>query len=96
MVNFPCFENEIQKSQAKKSQKLKVTQFATNDYFISKNITPIPLCMPEDCFTIGLSGSMDPILSYRKYYINYKKHFTKWTGNGIPYWFNFSDIRKYF
>ena len=56
-----------------------------------QGITPIPLCMPVD--------SMLPpgvIKSYRQYYLLHKKHFAKWSGRNIPYWFTYSDIRSYF
>ena len=68
---------------------IKKCTFATNDYFISLGMTPIPLCMPEDCYLD------DPIKSYRKYYLLHKKHFATWKVS-IPCWFCLSDIRKYF
>jgi len=54
------------------------------------NLTRIPLCMPED----SMNGNT--IESYRKYYLIHKVHFAKWTSRNIPYWFHYSDIRKYF
>jgi hypothetical protein len=81
--NLPVF-NEFQDYSGSK----KKIVFATNDFFISLGITPIPLCMPDDCYCD------DPIKSYRKYYLMYKKHFVKWTSRGIPFWFYFFDIRK--
>ena len=60
--------------------------------YISKipGMTRIPLCMPED----SMNGNT--IESYRKYYIIHKVYFAKWTSRNIPYWFHYSDIRKYF
>ena len=83
--NLPEF-NDFQNYSGSK----KKIVFATNEYFTSLGITPIPLSMPDDCYL------SDPIESYRKYYLNYKTHFAKWTDRAIPYWFYYSDIRKYF
>ena len=62
---------------------------------LSKNniskITRIPLCMPEDSMNNG-----NTIDSYRKYYLIHKVYFAKWTSRNVPYWFHYSDIRKYF
>jgi len=66
--NLPVF-NEFQDY----SGSNKEIVFATNEFFTSLGITPIPLCMPDDCYCD------DPIKSYRKYYLMYKKHFVKWT-----------------
>jgi hypothetical protein len=38
--------------------------------------------MPEDCKIPG-----DSIASYKKYYIEKKAHFAKWTNRQIPNWF---------
>ena len=83
--NLPEF-NDFQNYSGSK----KKIVFATNEYFTSLGITPIPLSMPDDCYLD------DPIKSYRKYYMVYKKHFAKWTSRNIPKWFCKSDIRKYF
>jgi hypothetical protein len=83
--NLPKFDNLQDYSQSKK----KII-FATNDDFSSLGMTPIPLCMPEDCYLT------DPIKSYRKYYLLYKKYFVRWTSRSFPYWFYFFDIRKMF
>lgn len=42
-----------------------------------------PACMPDDC-KVG----NNVIASYRKYYIDKKSHFAKWTKREIPMWFN--------
>lgn len=42
---------------------------------------PTP-AMPDDCKIAG-----DSIASYKKYYIEKKKHFAKWTKRNIPEWF---------
>jgi len=81
--NIPVFDN-------KQEYVNKNVTFATNDHFVSLHMTPIPLCMPDDCYCD------DPIKSYRKYYILYKSHFVKWFCRPVPYWFCFSDVRKYF
>ena len=83
--NLPCFD-ELQDYSGSK----KKIVFGQSTYFKSLGMTPIPLCMPDDCYL------SDPIESYRKYYILYKAHFVKWTDRPIPYWFYLSDIRKYF
>jgi hypothetical protein len=83
--NLPCFNGLEDYSGSKKTVILRESVF-----FKSLGMTPIPLCMPDDCYL------PDPIESYRKYYILYKAHFVKWTLCSIPYWFYFSDIRKYF
>lgn len=64
-----------------------------------KDLTYVPLCMPEDSITSGTSGTSDTsdtIKSYRKYYLIHKKYFAKWTKRPIPEWFHYSDIRNYF
>ena len=33
----------------------------------------------------------NPILSYRKYYIDFKKDFAKWKNRDVPNWFTISD-----
>jgi Pyrimidine dimer DNA glycosylase len=43
--------------------------------------TPIPLCMPDDCKIVS-----NPVESYRKYYLLYKKHLLKYTKRDIPLW----------
>ena len=54
-----------------------------------KNITRFldfsepPACMPDDC-KVG----NNVIASYRKYYIDKKSHFAKWTKRETPMWFN--------
>ena len=45
-------------------------------------ITDFRLAMPEEC-KIG----NDAILSYRKYYNDFKKDFAKWKNRDIPNWF---------
>jgi hypothetical protein len=67
------------------------TKLTYNKYFNNNlKMSLIPLAMPDD------SKLDDPINSYRKYYHLHKKHFVRWTDRPIPYWFTFSDIRKYF
>jgi hypothetical protein len=44
------------------------------------------LAMPDDC------KSGDAIVSYRKYYMNYKAGFAKWPEGLIPYWWVFDTI----
>jgi len=83
--NLPEFDGLQDYSACKK----KVV-FGKNQYFESLGMTPIPLCMPEDSYL------EDPITSYRKYYLDYKKHFVKWTSRPIPCWFFFNDIRNLF
>jgi len=46
------------------------------------DITPFPLAMPSECKVVG-----EAVESYRKYYIMYKKDFSKWTNREIPFWF---------
>jgi len=46
-------------------------------------ITPFKLAMPDVC-----KIDNDPIGSYRKYYIDFKKDFAKWKDRDIPKWFN--------
>ena len=46
------------------------------------NLTPIPLCMPDDCKT-----TKDVIQGYRNYYIAKKSHFVKWKNRPIPEWY---------
>lgn len=47
--------------------------------FISKGFTKPPLCMPD------IYKSNDFVSSYKKYYINEKKRFAKYTKVEIPY-----------
>ena len=46
------------------------------------DITPFRLAMPDECKIVG-----DSVGSYRKYYMMYKKDFSKWTNREIPFWF---------
>ena len=43
---------------------------------------PPPQCMPDECKVDG-----DTIDAYRKYYIDKKASFSKWTNRAIPDWF---------
>ena len=45
------------------------------------DITPFRLAMPDECKIVG-----DSVGSYRKYYMMYKKDFSKWTNREIPFW----------
>ena len=42
--------------------------------------------MPDEC-----KIDNNPILSYRKYYIIFKKDFAKWKNRDVPNWFTISD-----
>jgi hypothetical protein len=42
-----------------------------------------PPAMPDDCKITG-----DSVASYKKYYIQEKTYFAKWTKRAIPQWFN--------
>lgn len=42
-----------------------------------------PLAMPDQCKILN-----DPIASYRKYYIEHKSSFAKWTKRDMPSWFS--------
>lgn len=44
--------------------------------------TEPPICMPDECKIAG-----DVVGSYRKYYIEKKKSFAKWTKRETPSWF---------
>ena len=50
-----------------------------------KNMTPPPLCMPDDCKT------NDFVESYRNYYNKYKQRMLKWTKREIPYWVQINE-----
>jgi hypothetical protein len=64
-------------------------------YVCPKNIsesefyTPTP-AMPEDCKIFN-----DSLSSYRKYYIEKKQHFAKWTKREIPSWFSEGLNKQY-
>lgn len=49
-------------------------------------VTDFKLAMPDEC-----KIDNNPILSYRKYYIDFKKDFAKWKNRDVPNWFNLSD-----
>ena len=76
--NIPIFKNIEYKS---------TTILSSNTFFQSIGISQIPLAMPTDCML------KDTIHSYRKYYLIYKKRFTKWTNRPVPQWFSF--IRRF-
>jgi hypothetical protein len=44
------------------------------------------LAMPDEC-----KIDNNPILSYRKYYIDFKKDFARWKNRDVPNWFTISD-----
>jgi hypothetical protein len=48
------------------------------------NLTPFPQAMPDEC------KNDDPVEAYRKYYIEHKVRFAKWTSRPIPEWFHVS------
>ena len=50
------------------------------------SVTDFKLAMPDEC-----KIDNNPILSYRKYYIEFKKDFAKWKNRDVPNWFNLSD-----
>jgi len=52
--------------------------------------TPVPLAMPDDCFTDNA------IQAYRRYYNRYKRSFAVWTSRPTPYWYVPVDIRQFF
>ena len=71
--NLPNFKIETYKDNV---------TLVINKKFEELGMTPIPLAMPDE------SKRNDPIKSYRKYYINSKSHFTKWTNRLSPWWFH--------
>jgi hypothetical protein len=50
------------------------------------SVTDFKLAMPDEC-----KIDNNPILSYRKYYIDFKKDFAKWKNRDVPNWFTLSD-----
>jgi len=60
--------------------------FSLNTFFKSKNMTPVPLAMPED------SMLEDTIKSYRQYYLLHKVRFAKWTKRDVPEWFCYINV----
>jgi hypothetical protein len=60
---------------------LAYAPYALND--IDKEFTEPPPAMPEECKISGNS-----VLSYRKYYIDHKASFAKWTNRKVPVWFS--------
>jgi len=48
------------------------------------------LAMPDDCKMLN-----DSISSYRKYYIERKQHFAKWTKREVPSWFSEGLNKEY-
>ena len=50
------------------------------------SVTDFKLAMPDEC-----KIDNNPILSYRKYYIEFKKDFAKWKNRDVPNWFTISD-----
>lgn len=83
--NIPCTTHVLQIEYSDK------TVLSKNNISKIPGMTRIPLCMPEDSIK-----NNNTIESYRKYYLLHKVYFAKWTSRNIPYWFYYSDIRKYF
>ena len=50
------------------------------------SVTDFKLAMPDEC-----KIDNNPILSNRKYYIDFKKDFAKWKNRDVPNWFTISD-----
>lgn len=50
------------------------------------SVTDFKLAMPDEC-----KIDNNPILSYRKYYIDFKKDFARWKNRDVPNWFTISD-----
>jgi hypothetical protein len=48
--------------------------------------TPPPLIVSDDCKTIDNFFILKTIKSYRKYYLDYKRHLAKWTKRQPPAW----------
>ena len=75
-----CIEYTYRYSKRHKSQD--IIEWCKNNIPNIKNIgglTDFKLAMPNDC-KIG-----DAVTSYREYYINEKKHFSKWKNREVPF-----------
>jgi hypothetical protein len=57
----------------------------------TKPFTEPPPAMPLSCVVKG-----DSVQSYRKYYINEKKHFAKWTNRPVPNWFKENNNKDFY
>ena len=45
-------------------------------------LSPFALAMPESC------RLNDPVLSYRNYYVQEKRHLAQWKNRPVPHWWN--------
>jgi hypothetical protein len=60
---------------------LSVLSKAPNNIPNDIGLTKFPQAMPDYC------KMTDSVQAYRKYYINEKKYFAKWTNRKVPSWF---------
>ena len=85
LLECTCVEYTHRYGKIHSVEKSGLMQILKNNF--PKNISsgsftePTP-AMPDDCKIPG-----DSIASYKKYYIEKKKHFAKWTKRNIPEWF---------
>lgn len=45
-----------------------------------------PLCVPKECAVRDSDGTLNPVESYRKYYIEHKADMAKWDHSKVPSW----------
>jgi hypothetical protein len=85
LLECTCVEYTHRYGKIHSVERSGLMQILKNNF--PKNISsgsftePTP-AMPDDCKIPG-----DSIASYKKYYIEKKKHFAKWTKRNIPEWF---------
>ena len=87
-----CFEYTRRYNKIHKCQQvimdLSKTDLGTLQYQ-DMEMTPHPQCMPDEY------KCDDPVLAYRKYYVNDKKDIAKWErGRPIPNWFGIKIIKE--
>lgn len=83
-----AIEYRLRYGRQHKSWVTKSEYLQYNPIQAQKDLTPFPLCMPDNCKILG-----DPVASYRNYYIKEKAHIAKWK-TGVPYWWPVHDIQK--
>lgn len=51
------------------------------------HLTDFAVIVPDQYKVYNYKKDLDPVLSYRNYYRNEKKHFATWKNRNTPYWF---------
>ena len=85
-----CVEYSVRYDRQHNTFKERFKWFLLSDEdiekFPSKDSTPKPQCMPDDC-----KDDDDVVQAYRNYYIKHKQHLATWKHGEIPDWYELRE-----